>query len=83
MDHWKGTNTVAILNRNGNGYDINVKMGVSVNDLKAATEGTVTSKGLLCPNCGKTTPIPILRGDRVDSNGTLVSGLRQWGKSDF
>ena len=79
----KGTNTVAILNRNGNGYDINVKMGVSVNDLKTATEGTVTSKGLLCPNCGKTTPIPILRGDRVDSNGTLVSGLRQWGKSDF
>jgi adenine-specific DNA methylase len=79
----KGTKTVAVLNKNGNRYDIVVKTGASVKELKTAAEGTITSKGLLCPNCEKTTPISIIRGDRVDSNGTTVYGVRQWGKSDF
>lgn len=79
----KGTKTVAILNKNGNEYDIDIKMNASANELKIASEGTATSKGLLCPNCEKTTPISILRGDRVDSNGATVYGLRQWEKSDF
>jgi len=79
----KGTNTVAILKKNGNGYEINVKMDASANELKIAEKGTVTSKGLVCPNCGKTTPISILRGDRTDANGNSIYGLRQWEKSDF
>jgi len=79
----KGTKTVAILNKNSNGYDIDVKMGASARELEIATEGTVTSKGLVCPNCGKTTPIGILRGDRTDANGSTVYGLRQWGKTEF
>lgn len=79
----KGTKTIAILSKNGNGYDIDVKMGASSKELQFAAEGTVTGKGLQCPSCGKTTPIPILRGDRVDSNGTTVYGLRQWGKTEF
>jgi adenine-specific DNA methylase len=79
----KGTKTVAILNKNGNRFDIDVKMGASTHELKIATEGTATSKGLLCPNCGKITPISILRGDRLDGNGTSAYGLRQWEKSEF
>lgn len=79
----KATKTVAILSKNGNGYDIDIKMNASVNDLKLAAKGTATSKGLLCPNCGKTTPISILRGDRTDLSGNIVYGLRQWEKSEF
>lgn len=79
----KGTKTIAILNKNGNEYDIDVKMGVSEKELKIAAEGTVTRKGLLCPNCSKTTPISILRGDRTDASGNVNYGLRQWEKTEF
>lgn len=79
----KGTKTVAVLNKNGNGYDIDVKMDASSNEIKIATEGTITNKGLVCPNCGRNTPISILRGDRTDANGNVVYGLRQWGKNEI
>lgn len=79
----KKTKTVAILQKNKNGYDIDVKMGASSKEMQIASEGTITNKGLLCPNCGLTTPISILRGDKVDASGRTVYGLRQWEKSDF
>lgn len=79
----KGTKTVAILSKNGNRYDISIKMAASSKEMQIASEGTITSKGLVCPNCSMTTPISILRGDRVDQNSNTVSGLRQWEKSDF
>ncbi|HPJ81772.1 MAG TPA: DNA methylase, partial [Saccharofermentans sp.] len=79
----KRTNTVAILHKKGNGYDIEVKMDATQKELKNASAGTVTSKGLLCPRCGKTIPIQILRGDRTDANGNTVYGLRQWEKTEF
>lgn len=81
----KGTKTIAILRENDNGYDIDVKMGASDDELMQASEGTVTSKGMRCPHCGenKITPISILRGDRKDENGKAVYGLRQWEKSEF
>lgn len=79
----KGTNTVAVLVKNGKGYEIDVKMDASAGELRIAADGTVTSKGLLCPNCGKTTPISILRGDRTDTKGGTVYGLRQFEKSEF
>lgn len=78
----KGTKTVAILSENGSGYDIDVKMNASSEEMKVATEGTATSKGLQCPHCGKITPISILRGDRT-VDGKTFYGLRQWGKSEF
>ncbi|NLH45763.1 MAG: DUF1156 domain-containing protein [Acholeplasmataceae bacterium] len=79
----KGTKTVAILNKNGNGYDIDVKMGASAHELQIAAEGTVTNKGLVCPHCSKTTPISILRGDRVGNDGATIYGLRQWERTEF
>ena len=80
----KGTKTVAQLNLDGNRYDIFVKMNASPSEMKEAVNtGTVSSKGLVCPNCGKTTPITALRKDRRDGYGNTISGLRRWGKSDF
>lgn len=76
-------NVVAILNENGNSYEIDVKMNASTEEMKVAQNGTITNKGLVCPHCGKVTPISILRGDRTDANGNMVYGLRQWEKAEF
>ncbi len=74
---------VAILKENGNRFDIEIKMNASDEEMKAAQIGTVTNKGLICPHCGKTTPISILRGDRTDDNGKAIYGLRGWEKTEF
>jgi putative DNA methylase len=79
----KGTKTVAKLSENGDQYDITVKMGATAQEMKEADNGTITSRGLVCPHCGKTTPIAALRHDRKDANGNTVPGLRQWDKADF
>lgn len=79
----KGTKTVAILAESGDHYDISVKMGAPAQEIKDAEKGTATSKGLVCPHCGKTTPIAVLRRDRKDEDGNTVYGLRQWDKADF
>jgi adenine-specific DNA methylase len=80
----KGTKTVAKLIENENGYDIIVKMGVNATEMKeAANSGTVGNNSLICPSCGKTTPIASLRKDRKDDNGNTIYGLRQWEKSEF
>ena len=79
----KGTKTIAVLHQEDRYYKINVKMNASPNEIKEAEKGTFTSKGLLCPHCQKTTPLAILRGDRTDTNGNTVYGLRQWEKSEF
>lgn len=74
---------VAKLHKNGNRYDIEIVSNVSTQEMKDAGTGTVTSKGLLCPSCGQTTPITVLRRDRKDENGETVYGLRPWEKSEF
>ncbi len=75
---------VAKLKKNGNRYDIDIVSGASSKEMKEAEEsGTVTSKGLSCPNCGKSTPIGVLRRDRRDENGNIIYGLRQWKKNEF
>ena len=38
---------------------------------------------MVCPCCGKTTPISVLRGDRKDANGNTIYGLRKWEKHEF
>ena len=79
----KGTYTVAKLAINGDRYDISVKMGASSEEMKTAENGTATSKGLLCPSCGKTTPISVLRRDRKNEDGETAYGLRPWEVSEF
>ena len=79
----KGTKTIAILSENGNGFDIAIKMNATADEMKQAENGTVTSRGLFCPHCGKTTPISVLRRDRTDENGKTVYGLRPWEKHEF
>jgi len=75
---------VAKLNKNGNRYDIDIVSAVFSKEMKAAEEGgTATSNGLTCPNCGRSTPIGVLRRDRKDENGNTILGLRQWEKNEF
>ncbi len=75
---------VAKLLRNGQTYDIAIKMNATATEVKEAGKaGTATSKGMICPHCGKTTPIAALRKDRKDENGNTIFGLRQWEKTDF
>ena len=74
---------VAKLEPNGNNYNITIHPDASTSEMKEAANGTVTSKGLICPRCGKTTSIAVLRNDRNDENGKIIYGLRQWEKSDF
>jgi putative DNA methylase len=79
-------NVVAKLKKNGDRYDIDIVSDASPKEMKEAEEsGTVTSKGLYCPNsdCGKSTPISVLRRDRRDENGNVVYGLRHWEESEF
>jgi putative DNA methylase len=79
----KGTKTVAKLIPDGDGYQFEVKMNASSAEMDEAANGTVTGEGLVCPNCGKSTPITVLRRDKTDENGNAVYGLRQWEKRDF
>ncbi|MCQ1531161.1 anti-phage-associated DUF1156 domain-containing protein [Lutispora saccharofermentans] len=82
----KGTKTIAKLIDNREGYDIIVKMGANSAEMKEAEKtGTIKNSELVCPTCGKTTPISSLRRDRRDESGNTVYGLRRWEKteSDF
>ena len=79
----KGTKTIVSLIENGSGFDFSVKMGASASEIKQAEKGTATSRGLLCPHCGKTTPLSVIRHDTFDSDGTQRTGLRIWEKLDF
>lgn len=80
----KGTKTVAKLVEKDSGFELIVKMGASPTEMEEADNaGTVGTSGLICPSCGKTTPISSLRRDRRDDNGNTVYGLRQWEETEF
>jgi adenine-specific DNA methylase len=80
----KGTKTVAQLEKSGEQYNLIIKMGASAEEMKEAERaGTVGSSGLICPSCGKTTPVSSLRRDRKDEHGHIVYGLRRWDKEEF
>lgn len=79
----KRTKTIAVLEENGVGYDIEIIMNAPEEKIKTAGNGTVTSRGLVCPHCGKITPISSLRHDRTDKDGKIVYGLRQWEENEF
>lgn len=80
----KGTRTIVKLVPNADHYDFEIKMGVSAKEIeKAETDGTVNAKGLICPHCGKSTPISSLRRDRTEKSGNSVYGLRLWEQNEF
>jgi adenine-specific DNA methylase len=80
----KGSKTVAILqDNNDQTFSIDIKMNASSADMKTAEEGTLSSKGMICPHCGKSTPISSIRHDRVDDAGNTIYGLRKWKRSEF
>jgi putative DNA methylase len=80
----KGTKTVAQLQKADNKYELIVKMGASAEEMiEAERSGTVGKSGLVCPSCGKSTPISSLRKDRKDEDGKMVYGLRKWDKAEF
>lgn len=65
-------------------FNIEIINDVSSADIKKAqSNGTVKNSALICPHCGKKTPISSLRHDYVDDNGNTVYGLRKWECSEY
>lgn len=79
----KGTKTIVDLIDDGKGYSFDVKMGASNSDLKSADIGTITANGMVCPCCGKSTPISVIRHDTKTPDGTTQYGLRLWEQAEF
>ncbi len=75
---------VAKLHENNGRFDITVHSGVSPSELKDAERtGTTRNSSLVCPHCGKSTPISAVRHDRTDESGKTIYGLRKWDKNEF
>jgi adenine-specific DNA methylase len=66
-------------------FQIEIESNVSADDMKIAkSSGTTVNANLMCPNpdCGQSTPITAIRGDRRTQNGTQY-GLRLWENDDL
>jgi putative DNA methylase len=68
-----------------NRFDIHIHSGVSVDEMKAAEQGTVRDGNMVYELDGETyrTPIKTLRGDHQDADGNLANRLRRWEKLNF
>ena len=66
------------------GYEFEIHSGASAKDIAAAqSSGTVRNNSLVCPHCGKITPVSAIRHDTVDDNGDVVYGVRLWNADEF
>lgn len=75
---------IAELHEKDGYFDISIKSNASLEELKRAkSTGTVSRNAIICPHCGKATPISVLRHDRLNSDGSTDFGLRLWEKQDF
>ncbi len=76
---------VAKLHENNGHYDITIHNDASKEELaEAQRNGTTKNNSLVCPHCGKTTPIPVLRHDKIsDDADSEEYGLRQWDSNEF
>lgn len=79
----KGTKSIVQLVEDGYHFNFTVKMGAASDEIKDANNGTVNSNEMICPHCGKTTPVSVLRHDSIDEDGNNVNGLRLWKKNEF
>lgn len=66
------------------GYDFKLHSNVTAKVLAEAQRGgTVRNNSLICPHCGRNTPISSLRHDKIDENGNTIYGLRLWEADEF
>jgi len=81
----KSTRTVAILKENDDrGFDIDVISNASRDEMKLAEDlATIQNGNLVCPHCKMSTPIPVIRKDRIREDGSTEYGLRKWGPTEF
>lgn len=81
----KGTKTIAVLNDDGKkGFNIEIKSGVSNNELKECEyTGTINKGKMICPNCKSETAMSVIRKDKIDNNGKHIYGIRKWDKYEF
>ncbi len=75
---------IARLHEANGKFDITIHDNVSTAELaEAQKNGTSKNNSMICPHCGKSTPISSLRHDRVDDQGNVIYGLRRWEKHEF
>ena len=75
---------IAKLNEANQAFDIDIISDVSTQELKEAqNNGTVKNNSLICPHCGRSTPISSIRHDYIDEEGHTVYGLRMWNRDEF
>jgi len=81
----KSTNTIALLTENNNKeFNIEVVENATKEQIiLSKSQITVVKNNMVCPHCNMKTPIASLRGDKKNSLGKNISGLRQWDKNDF
>jgi adenine-specific DNA methylase len=83
----KSRKVVAVLvpNKREKRYDIQIRAGVSDEEMAVAALGTVQNGKLVHTVNGETysTPIKTIRGDRKGPNGETINNLRPWELSDF
>lgn len=81
----RGSVTVALKpNAMKKTFDFVICCNVSADAIaKARQQGTVRKGAVICPHCGKSTPISALRHDTRDEHGNTVSNLRLWDTADF
>lgn len=81
----KSTRTVAILKENDDrGFDIYVISNASRDEMKLAEDlATIQNGNLVCPHCKMSTPITVIRKDRIREDGSTQYGLRKWGPMEF
>ncbi|PYG84912.1 adenine-specific DNA methylase [Ruminiclostridium sufflavum DSM 19573] len=81
----QGTKTVVILKDNNiDGFNMEVVQGANKEQFQEANNNITFRKGkLYCPHCKMETPMSSIRGDRRDSEGNTIFGLRKWEKHEF
>ena len=79
----KGTKTIATWTYDGSSLVEHIKTNVTNAEIKSAEKGTIRNREMICPVCGKSTPVSSLRHDKVDDQGKSIYGLRLWEKNDI
>jgi len=80
------TKTIALLHENEaeKAFDIEIKSNASKDEIEQAQKFvTKRDAEMWCPHCKNTTPISVLRGDRILEDGSIEYGLRKWEAYEF